>query len=213
MTLEEKLAKELALMEEIAEIIAASQKQYAATRKRYEKIFQELNAANLDDMGWLIQNPTQPGSESAINRKITDLYGFSGPQVSGYMHDGDYNAIQVNFKLQLKNYSNGKVGKERYLDNCTHFIDNYIQFLKPLDNIYSRWDEKIPPVDVIALQFDSEESGLSYLGYDPVENEWYYFTRTYGRDDATKKFANADEALSFAYDLANIEEETDDDDY
>jgi hypothetical protein len=58
-------------------------------------------------------------------------------------------------------------------------------------------------VKLVPIKLQSESHGLVYLGYEPTEGAWYYFTTVYCQTEIAKKFKNWDEAFDFAYAMVN----------
>lgn len=180
--------------------------------KKRDNALLELNKENLCDMEWLIKNPTMPGSEDAMRNMITSLYEseYRGVYPSGYIHDEKYKAIQKNFEFQCVSYSNkDKTGLMK--DNIRHFVENFLVFLEPHQEIESRWSDKYKKVNVVGFQFLSRESGLDYLGYDKVKDEWYHYSLRYRRSNIEHKFDNFEQALDFIFDFAKIANEDEND--
>jgi hypothetical protein len=90
-------------------------------------------------------------------------------------------------------------GKTSYRKNIEHFMENFLQYLKPFETIISRYDDSIPEVSVVGFQYESTESGLSYIGYEPIENVWYHYTMVYGMVNADEKFETFKQALDYIY--------------
>jgi hypothetical protein len=183
-------------------------KKIATYAKKRDQLLLELNKENLKDPAWLFKNPTMPGADEATENLVKELYGgtFNGPHPSGYIHDEKYKPVQKNFDFWLKVYS--KEDKRDLLKkNCDHFVENFLTLLEPVMEIESRWNKKFEPMKVVPFQFRSEESGLDYLGYEPVEGTWYHFTLRYGNTDIERKFKNWDEAYEFAFRLTNTDED------
>jgi hypothetical protein len=181
--------------------------------KQQEKLLLELNKNNLDDPEWLILNPTLPGAHEGMLRLFKKHYGgeYNGPHPSGYIHDGNYKPVQKNFNFWLNTY--GKHDRRNELkQNCDHFLQNFLQYLKPVIEIGSRWDNRFPQVKVVPFQFCSEDSGLDCLGYEPTEGVWYHYTLVYGRADTQRRFDNWDAAFEFAYAMSNQSSREEDDD-
>jgi hypothetical protein len=203
--MQDKLDLEEAKIAEFQKKLKSLNRQLTAAYNRRDKILVDMNEGNFGSMEWLIKNPTMPGSSEALDNKFKELYGgnYSGVYPDGYTHD-NYKPIQKNFSFVL-----GYSDKEKRIANCKHFVDNYMQFMVPFDETQSRWTKEFPTKKVIGFQFKATEDGLHNLGYDPEEGVWYYYTTTYGKNDTEKVFANFDDAIEFAYELANEEEEND----
>jgi hypothetical protein len=178
--------------------------------KRLEQHLLEFNKDKFDSMEWLIKNPTLPGVHEALEKLFKEYYGgtYNGPHHAGYIHNGDYKPIQINIEFMLKDYDDGGDG-EIHIKNCKHFVENYLQFFKPYEEIESRYSDKFPLMKVVGFQFQSESSGLRYLGYNPENENWYCYSMVYRTTDVVCKFKDFDEAIRFAYVKANIEENDD----
>jgi len=203
--MQDKLDLEEAKIAEFQKKIKSLERLLTAAYNRRDKILVDMNEGNFGSMEWLIKNPTIPGSSEALNVKFKEFYGdnYSGVYPDGYTHD-NYKPIQKNFSFIL-----GYSDKEKRIANCKHFVDNYMKFMEPFDDISSRYNPSILTTKVIGFQFKSTEYGLYSIGYDPITKIWYYYTTIYGKYDAVKVFVNFDEAIEFAYELANKEEEND----
>jgi hypothetical protein len=179
--------------------------------KEQEKLLITLNTDNLKDPVWLLRNPTMPGVYEAINQLIKSLYGgeFNGPHPSGYIHD-DYKPVQTNFNFWLRSY-NKEITKETLKANCTHFVENFLHILDAVVEIESRWDNSFPKVQVVPFNVRSEESGLDFLGYCPADGRWYHYSQVYGRTNTKRVFDSWNDAFDFAYALASVDCDYDDD--
>lgn len=207
MTVVEKLAKVDAELEALSAEYKKLGEKIQRKRKVQEKLLLELNHDNLKDPAWLFRNPTMPGVYEATQKLIKDQYGeYTGPHPQGYIHDGNYKPIQANFNFWLKNY--GSKTREVYKKNCEHFLENYLHIFDPVMEISGRYGQKFPEMKVVPFQFESEEHGLNYLGYNPEDKKWYHFTMRYGITDIVQVFKDWDAAFNYAYDYSN--NETDD---
>ena len=199
---------ELKQLLETAELeLTEARDEYIETKKVWEDKNQTVRdlrleynqkSGNLENMEWLINNPEQPGQYKALEKKITELYGgiYSGIHPCGYTHNGDYIPIQQSFDLRLRNYD----GDVSFRENIEHFMENFLIYLNPFEEISSRRDDSIPEVSVVGFQYQSVESGLSYIGYDPTEDCWFHYKMTFGMVDADKKFKTLTQALDYIYD-------------
>lgn len=201
MTLEETISNAEIAIADIRKKIKSLESQLTRNINKRDNALIELNKDNLKSLEWLIKNPTAPGYYDAMSAIMKELYGneWNGPRSAGYTHDGKYNPLQANFEFHLKLYDYDEVKKAERIANCKHFVENYINCFEPLTEIESRYDNKFPLVNVVGFQFNSRSSGLDSLGYDPIEGAWYWFTTTYSRTDIRKKFENFDEAIEFAF--------------
>lgn len=194
-------------LEDAEKVLSNAREEYLAAKTNWEtqnKVVLDLKSeynkksGNLDDMEWLIKHPEQPSQYNALKEKIEELYGglYKGILISGYVHDGDYVPIQQAFNLQLCDYD----GETSYRKNIEHFMENFLQYLKPFETISSRYDDSFPEVSVVGFQYELTGSGLSYIGYEPIENVWYHYTMVYGTLNADKKFKTLKQALDYIYD-------------
>jgi hypothetical protein len=179
-------------------------------RGRLDKYMMEYNKDNLKSMAWLIKNPTSPGAEKATTDWFEENYGgtFKGPHPSGYVHDDDFKPIQLNVEFSLTDYGDGN-NKETCIANCKHFVENYMEFFEPYQEVKSRFSDKFAPMDVVPFQFASSQGGLTYLGYNPDNKTWYCFTRVYSQSDVTHEFRDFADAIEFAYVKSQEKEEED----
>ena len=208
--LEEKILKEELLLEELYKKQKTLRTQITKAQNRRDKAMMELNKDSMSDMKWLIQNPGTPGHYEAMNRKLTELYGseYSGPHASGYMRRSrtDYTPVQANFDFHLDVYDHLEKKSER-IANCKHFVENYIDVFEPLMKVDSRYSKKFEDKMMVGFSFRSQSSGIDYLGYEPEEKAWYWFTLRYSMTNIEKKFKDFDEAIEFAFNLAQIDED------
>jgi len=195
---------------EIHKEIKSLQAKLSHIIKKRDNALLELNKDNLGDMEWLIKNPTIPGSEEAMQNMITSFYEseYRGVYPCGYIHDAKYKAIQKTFKFQCVSYSN-EDNTEIMKSNIRHFVENFLEFLEPYQKFKSRWSDKYEKVNVVGFQFLSRESGLDYLGYDKVKDEWYHYSLRHGKTDIEYKFDNFEQALDFIFDFVKIAGEED----
>lgn len=194
-------------IEDAEKVRSNAREEYLAAKTNWEtqnKIVLNLKSeyneksGNLDDMEWLIKHPEQPGQCKALEEKIKELYGglYNGILFGGYVHDGNYIPIQQAFDLRLRDYD----GETSYRENIEHFMENFLQYMKPFETISSRYDDSFPEVSVVGFQYESTESGLSYIGYEPIENVWYHYTMVYSTSNPDKKFKTLEQALDYIYD-------------
>lgn len=180
--------------------------EYLAAKEKWQKIRTSHNAlmveynqksGNFDSMEWLIKNPTAEGQYEAISKKMKELYGgnYNGVHHSGYVHNGNHKPIQQAFDLHLTNYD----GDVSHRKNIEHFLENFLCYFVPYMEISSRYDDTFPEVSVVGFQYKSEDSGLSYIGYDPEESAWYHFTMRFGTVNTDKKFKTLTEILDWIY--------------
>jgi hypothetical protein len=172
--------------------------------KKHDKLLTELNKDNLDNPEWLIRNPAMPGAYDGLKRMINRLYGgeFNGPHYEGYIYDDNYVPIQVNFSFWLKDYDK-EISQDLLKKNCDHFVENILPFLSAVTSISSRYSEKFTKMKVVPIRFNSEDTGLDYLGYEPIEGSWYHFSQRWGKTNTETKFKDWDEAFNFAYNYTN----------
>lgn len=162
-------------------------------------LFTELNANNYTKPQWLFANPTAPGVYETIQKLIEDNYGlYNGPVHSGYIPYENNTKAQANFDFILECYasepSKKQEHREHVLNNCRHFVVNYLKYFEPVIDMKGN--------KVVPFTFRSQESGIDYLGYDPVENIWYHYFLRYGSIEIRKSFPSFDVAIEYAYDLA-----------
>lgn len=195
-------------LEDAEKVLSNAREEYLAAKINWETqnkmvlyLKSEYNekSGNLDDMEWLIKHPDQPGQYNALEEKIKELYGglYKGIQYGGYVHDGDYIPIQQAFILRLRDCDGGT----SYRENIEHFMENFLQYLKPFDIISSRYDDSFPEVSVVGFQYESTESGLSYIGYEPIEDVWYHYTLAYCTPNPNRKFKTLEQILDYIYDI------------
>lgn len=184
--------------------LEAIQENIQSKVKRSKQLFFEINRKNYDDFGWLIRNPLAPKSNETLREFIKNLYGeYKGPHPSGYHLDKDRRPVQAGFDFCLTDYS-GK-NSDLIIKNCKHFVEKYIDLFEPVQVVeFHSTDLKVVP-----FNFRSRESGLDYLGYVPESKEWIHFSLVYGRARKEQSFKSFDEALVFAFKLANKEESED----
>lgn len=194
-------------LEDAEKVHSNAREEYLAAKTNWEtqnKIVLNLESeynqksGNLDDMEWLIKHPEQPGQYNALKEKIEELYGglYKGIRIGGYVHDGNYIPIQQAFDLCLCD----NFGEPSYRENIEHFMENFLQYMKPFETISSRYDDSFPEVSVVGFQYESTESGLSYIGYEPIENAWYHYTMVYSTSNPDKKFKTLEQVLDYIYD-------------
>ena len=173
--------------------------------KKHAKLLIELNKDNLNNLEWLIRNPEIPAAYNGLKRIIDRLYGgeFNGPCAQGYIQDENYKPIQANFNFWLKNYDEEVQQRDLLKTNCDHFVENVLPLLSAVTTTSSRYSEKFPEIKVVPFKFSSEDTGLNYLGYEPIEGVWYHFSQTWGKANTEHKFKDWDEAFNFAYDWVN----------
>jgi hypothetical protein len=211
--LEEVLLTEELLLEELYAKKKSIETQIKEAQERRDNTMFELNKDFMNDMKWLIKNPAVPCHYEAMKDKLKKLYGgdYNGPHESGYM-TRDHNCyipVQSNFEFFLCVYGDLRL-KEQRIANCKHFVDNYIDAFEPLLDVTSRYNNQFGDKKMVGFQFRSSMSnGLDYLGYEPLEKTWYWFTMRYSLINIEKKFKNFDEAIEFAFDLANQAEPDD----
>jgi hypothetical protein len=215
MILTEKIAK---LRTEIADIRKQYEslgKQIVLKSKQLENMLIKLNKDRFTDIAWLMQNPNMPGAHEATKDMIVGLYGteYNGPQPSGYIRIDEKNVVcQKNFEFCFTQYGKETNHREMVKKNCDHFIETFLPHLAPVMEADGGGQETFPDIKVVPFNFQSESHGLDYLGYEPTEGVWYYFTMVYRRTEIVKKFKSWDEAFDFAYAMVNESSETDDDD-
>lgn len=178
--------------------------------ERRDQLKIELNRDNLESIEWLIKNPAEPGAYEAFKKKFTELYGgeYEGIHSMGYHHDDDYQPIQKNFEFTLRVYgkfSDVEPSRDRFYKNIKHFLDNYLQFLSPVQQIEAIGTNNV--ISVVPFNFRSLESHLDFAGYEPTNKEWYWYTMRYGRTDTVKKFNSFDEAFNVMFTLVNYSDE------
>lgn len=167
-----------------------------------DMLLYELNKNRFDDIEWLIKNPNMPGVSDAVDAIFKKQYGgiYNGVLKAGYISNPeDDSPIQMNFDFTTTTYDSENEKEKLFKDNIRHFVDNYLQFLKPYMIIKSRWDKKFQPVEVVGFMFHSDECGLQCVGYDPVEKVWYHYEQVYGNPNTKQKFVNFEEALDFMF--------------
>lgn len=181
------------------DLIVKLRAELAEMRDRRDSLKKIINQDNFKSMKWLIENPTEPGQYEAMQKLVNNLYGgeYNGVHPSGYTHDGEYNPIQQDFQLSYGEY--GDHARDR--NNIEHFMKNYLEYLKPVVDIHSRWNDKFPEMKVVPFQFSSKTSGLDYLGFNPDDKKWYHFNMVYGRVDTKEVFESLDQALDFVRDF------------
>jgi hypothetical protein len=179
-------------------------------RGRLDEYLMEYNQDNLKSMSWLIKNPGMPGAETATTDWFEENYGgtFKGPNPAGYVHNFDYKPIQLNLEFKLKLYGDF-AKKEVYIANCKHFVENYLEFFEPYQDIESRFSEKFAPMKVVGFQFRSNSGGFDYLGYNPENKTWYSYVRVHGFIDTIHEFKDFADAIEFAFVASQTEEEDD----
>lgn len=82
---------------------------------------------------------------------------------------------------------------------------------RAVGEIESRWDNSFPKVKVVPFNIRSEDWGLDFLGYCPADGRWYHYSQVYGRTDTKRVFNSWDDAFDFAYALASMDRDYDDD--
>lgn len=72
-----------------------------------DQLFKIVNKANYTDIAWLIKNPEAVGAREAIRLWIKNTFGgdYRGVGAMGYLHDGNYRNLQLNFQFQFRTYS------------------------------------------------------------------------------------------------------------
>ena len=200
-------------IEEKLEEIKNLQNFVVALRAKRDSIKLELNKENMDNLSWLLKNPCEPEVNNKIMSLIREYYGCEytgGIYPSGYITDNSNSEkmipIQKNFDFMLESQNLDRVKK-----NISHFVETFLPHLDGVYEVSSRFSKEFPPVKVVPFQFKSGNSHLDFLGYEPIEKVWYHFTLTYGFYDVKAKFASFEEAFNFAYWLANLELEKEDD--
>jgi len=175
--------------------------------KKWEKLAEQDNKAKSKDVKWLIQGVDQPGHYESLRGYFAENYGgeYEGVNPSGYTHDGNYKNQEQNFDLRLETYGKPE-RKESYKKNVERFLSEFFPLLTARTTVCSRYNDKFPEMLVKPLQYKSEESGLSYLFFEPDSGNWYAGNLVYGRWDVNRKFKNFEEAFEFAFEESNKEE-------
>ena len=177
-------------------------------REKRDELFKMVNSANFTDIAWLIKNPEAAGAYEATREWLKNTFGgeYRGVSTMGYLHDGKYRDLQLNFQFQF--YTYGSATRDEIKANADLFVSDVLPLLKPMVEVTrSRYRDE-GSVMMVPLQFLSEESGLDFLGVD-AEGTWYHYSQVYGRTEIRRTFANWDNAFEFAWELSQRSEEED----
>ena len=181
-------------------------------REERERLFKLVNESNFTDIAWLIKNPGAPGAYEATREWLKKTFGgeYRGVSTMGYLHDGKYRDLQLNFQFQFSTH--GSTTREETKANADLFVREVLPLLKPMVEVTRARYRNEGSVMMVPLQFLSEESGLDFLGVD-ADGTWYHYSQVYGRTEILHTFANWDDAFEFAWEMSQRAKEREEEDW
>ena len=170
-------------------------------REEKERLFKIVNESNFTDIAWLIKNPSAPGAYDATQAWLKKTFGgeYRGVGTMGYLHDGEYRDLQLNFRLQFSTYSSAT--RDEVKANADLFVREVLPLLEPKVEVTRARYRDEGSIKMVPLQFLSEESGLDFLGVD-AGGTWYHYSQVYGRTEIRRTFSSWDEAFEFAWEMS-----------
>jgi hypothetical protein len=145
-----------------------------------EKLEKEFYKDKMDDIEWLINNPDKSGTYEARKEWLRETYGdeYRGVGFGGFYRNTNQTAVEFKFFT----YGSSTEENEK---NVKHFIENYLNILKP------SYENKVMFQCAVG-----EHQGILYMTYDTLSEKWGKMFQRYGRLTDEEEFKDLETAIA-----------------